>query len=352
MDNMKRFGIRLFLSAFTGIALAPTALAIDWNWPNNMIPSDQKSIDKAYAAYQDGDVDTAILTLNGIKGAQNNDCRARHILAEIYLDQKRYSEAKHELMDMYNTEIALEKANTAKIGWVDPPQIRMEYADACAAEGSYPEAINIYRELTAIKPVNAGFAIGKAYNSMGEHEQARNQFKHLLESGIKMTYADRSAIEESLAMLNKHLDAEGKGTQTVAATTNEVRRPAESGTLSPMGASSGHSSSYVAHTGYGTHIAAPAAPKNSGTTLKAGPVEDAANDIRNRKFDSAITRLKDVLTRQPKNGQAYYLLAVAYASSRQFVLARDAYEKTLEFGDISLQKLATVGLSKLPKNIN
>lgn len=327
--------------------------SIDWNWPNNMIPSDQKQIDKAYSAYQEGDIDTAVLTLNGIKGAQQNDCRARHILAEIYLDTKRYGEAKRELQEMYQVELNLDKANTAKIGWVNPPQIRLEYAQACDSEGSHSEAINIYRELQNSKAdwVEPRYYMAQSYELQGDHEQARNHYKALLESGVPMDYSYRQHIEQRLKRMQEHLSpttpqqtAHSNAAQTGTPQTGS--RPmttlASGSSPTPMPSNFGSSASFSRPV--------PQASTNQATTLKAGPLEDASIDIRNRKYDAAINRLKEYLGRQPKDGQAHYLMAVAYASSRQYALARDAYEKTLQYGEISLQKLATIGLSKLPKN--
>lgn len=326
--------------------------SIDWNWPQNQIPSDQKQIDKAYSAYQEGDVDTAVLLLNGIKGAQQNDCRARHILAEIYLETKRYGEAKREFQEMYQVELNLEKANTAKIGWVNPSQVRLEYAQACDSEGSHSEAINIYRELQNSNPtwVEPRYYIALSYELQGDHEQARNHYKALLESGVPMDYSYKQHIEQRLKRMQEQLSpttpqqtAHSNATHT-AAPQQVASRPITTlndGASRPM-SSLGNSASFS------RPVAAP--PSNQATTLKAGPLEDASIDIRNRKYDAAINRLKDYLGRQPKDGQAHYLMAVAYASTRQYALARDAYEKTLQYGEISLQKLATIGLSKLPKN--
>ncbi|MBX9569112.1 MAG: tetratricopeptide repeat protein [Candidatus Obscuribacterales bacterium] len=358
MRKNARFSLtgKLLVAVGITILIPRSARAVDWNWPNNQIPSDQKAIDKAYTAYQEGDVDTALIVLNGVKGAQNNDCRARHILADIYLEQKRYGDAKRELQDMYQTELALEKANTAKIGWVNPPQIRLEYAKACAAEGNHGEAINIFRELQNSNPkwVEPRYQIAYSYELQGDHEQARNHYKGLLESDVPMDYGTRQHIEQRLAQSQKRLETPAQGS-TVAPSLPTVAHTGTGTSLAPIGSGSsfGDSPTFAGPGSSPASFARPVAPamqKSHGTTLKAGPLEDATVDIRNRKFDAAIVRLKDYLTRQPKDGQAHYLLAIAYASTRQYTLARDAYEKTLQHGDIALQKLATVGLSKLPKS--
>lgn len=341
-------GKALLLVGFS-LGSAPSAMSIDWDWPNRMIPSDQKVIDKAYDAYREGDADTAIILLNGLKGAQNNDCRARHILAEVYKEQKRYTDAKREYQELYQTELNLEKSNTAKIGWVDPPMIRYEYAQACMSEGSFPEAINVFRDLQNEKPtwLHPRYSIGECYEMQGDHEQARNHYKALIESGIPMDANFKTTLKDRLDHVQKQLDHQSNPGETTAANIPNVGTVGQPATTRPLSGGSLAST----HMGVTTpaSFSRPIAPKSQGTTLKAGPLEDATVDIRNRKFDAAITRLKDYLTRQPKDGQAHYLLAISYASTRQFTLAREAYEKTLQFGDISLQKLATVGLSKLPK---
>lgn len=356
----------LFTLPLISLNIQPV-FAIDWNWPNNQIPSDQKAIDSAYKAYQDGDADTAIVLLNGVKGAANSDCRVRHILSEIYLERKRYQEAKRELQDLYQAEINLEKANTAKIGWVNPAGIRYEYANVCAEEGNYPEAINVYRELQQGNQswLQPRFGIAKSYELMGDHEQARNAYKSILDSGIAISYADRGAIESRMSEMNKAIDArlQGNANPQTAQIPNAQQMGGQPVNMAPMGGGSvltsqmpgSPGSSFGSHTPLGSSMGGRSVsikPASAGTTLKAGPLEDAASDIRNRKYESAITRCKDFLTRQPKDGQAHYLLGIAYASTRQFDLARNAYEKTIEYGDISLQKLATMGLSKLPKGTN
>ncbi len=327
--------------------------SIDWNWPNNQIPSDQKQIDKAYAAYQEGDIDTAILTLNGIKGAQQFDCRARHILAEIYLDTKRYGEAKRELQEMYQVELNLDKANTAKIGWVNPPQIRLEYAQACDSEGSHSEAINIYRELQNSNAnwVEPRYYMAQSYELQGDHEQARNHYKALLESGVPMTYSYKQVIEQRLKRMQDALSPTTPQQQTAHSNAPHTSDPSSARPITTLNDDSGASRPMSSSFANSASFSRPVAPvqTNKATTLKAGPLEDASIDIRNRKYEAAINRLKDYLSRQPKDGQAHYLLAVAYASTRQYALARDAYEKTLQYGEISLQRLATIGLSKLPK---
>ena len=350
-----------FCAILTASAAQTASATINWDWPSRgTIPSDQKQIDKAYEAYQEGDSDTAILILNGVKGAQNQDCRVRHILADIYVTQKRYGDAKREFQDLYQTETNLEKANTAKIGWVDPPQIRYEFAQTAMLEGSYGEAINIFRELQNQKPtwIQPRLGIAECYETQGDHEQAHNHYKALLESGIPMDFEYKIIIKQRLDNMKKQLEraqAGGNNAQQPNVPPPEQgstgRTLGSGGSLlgtspmhgSSMGSPSIHGSSQVAF----NRPAEP--PRNAGTTLKTGPLEDASIDIRNRKFDSAITRLKDYLTRQPKDGQAHYLLAVSYASTRQYTLAREAYEKTLQYGELSLQRLATVGLSKLPK---
>jgi tetratricopeptide (TPR) repeat protein len=74
----------------------------------------------------------------------------------------------------------------------------------------------------------------------------------------------------------------------------------------------------------------------------------ASSDISIGKYDSAITRLKEILQSSPANAQAHYMLGVAYAKTKQFVAAETEYQETIRLaGDEKLKDLARLGLSKL-----
>lgn len=343
--------------AFIGQYLPAYAFPIDWNWPQNMIPSNPREIDRAIAAYSGGDVDTAIIALNGIKGAQNEDCRARHILVDIYRDQKRYTDALRELQDLYMVEAKFASNNTSKPGWMNPPGIRLEMADVMLDAGQYQEAIALYRELAQAQPswTQPRYGVARAFEALGEFEQARGEWKSIL-SAPGVTASEKAGLNDRIANLDKVIAQQAAGPQgNPQAVPGQGQPPGQAG-YTPTTSTASRQTGYSPQAGgrplgSSSISAVPSGGFASSTvtaTRGSGPLSIAAEEISSKKYDAAITRLKGVIQKSPNNAQAHYLLAVAYVSSRQFASARDEYEATLKFAqDMTLQKLASAGLTKI-----
>ena len=339
----------LLLGAAFSLTVLPVFANVDWNWPGGMIPSDPKEIDKATTAYASGDVDGAITILNNLKARQGDDCRVRHILIDIYKEQRRYSEAKSELADLSTVESRFISKNPMNYpGWMDPQQLKVELGTISMAEGNHQEALNSFREATQMKgsnPHEAKKYMGMCYEQMGDHEQAMSTYKSALEAGgSSFNAGDKAFFVQAIARLDKSNSGGGGGEQTQG--HSQGQQPVQ-GSEQPEqgGRPSGFGSSSVS-----TRIPGAGGPPRAitPTVMGTGPLQDAANEISSRKYDAAIARLKPIAEKAPANAQAHYLLAVAYASTGKYELARKEYEATLKYAqEMKLLKLATSGLQKI-----
>lgn len=371
--------------------IAQPAQAVDWNWPAGQIPSDGKAIEKAMSFYQSGELDSAIITLNGIKGAQ--DCRARHILADIYREQKRYADAKRELQEIHGIETQFMANNSARPSWMDPNGLRLEMGDMALEQGETQEALAIYREVVQANPksTQARLSIARVYESKGELEEAKNSYRSIIDSGIPLYTQEKSNILDSINRLEKMMEHQARG-----ADQHQGQHPGQQGQgqmpqgqyppgqmpqgqyppgqmgqyppgQMPPGQYPGQMGqgqypgqmpppgypSTAVNDNYGSHSMQAAGSGSDGgraaaSKAKEGPLQWAMEEIAAKKYDDAILRLKEALKVAPKNAQAHYLLAIAYANTSKYKEAKDEYEAVLKFAqDTRLKSMANGGLTKL-----
>ncbi len=380
--------IRIFIyTAALGLSGFSSAYAaVDWNWPQGQIPSNPGEIDRAMTFYQNGEIDSAIITLNGIKGAQ--DCRVRHILADIYRESGRFADAKRELQDIAGIESQFIANNTARPSWMDPLAIKLELGDTALQEGQAQEALSIYREVQQASPklTQARTSIARVYESTGEIEQARNQYKSIIDSGIPLYTAEKSQIMERISQLEKHMEDEharqraeqkaahghvsnenGTHNAKQAAPQNQIHQlqTAQHENQAHGGPAAYAQPPYDLQNAYPAHLQAgskwhtqTAAQRQasriyedqaqSAGTQKQGPLHWAMQEISQKKFDDAIVRLKLALKEAPQNAQVHYLLAIAYANTGKFSDAKSEYQEVLKHcQDSRLKTLAQGGLSKI-----
>lgn len=330
----------------------------------NQIPSNPKEIERAMTAYNGGDVDTAISALTNVKGMSQEDCRVRHILAELYKEQKRYSEARNEYQELINFETKYMSNNTSKPGWMDPSQLKMEVAETYMEQGSVPEAMQIYRDLSQQRPtwMDPRRMIGRCMEVQGDLDGARQQYRTLIDTGLATSAGDKSMLMNQIAYLDKQIEAksgQGAGGQQVATQPggppNGMPPNGMPNNMQPMGNSFGNGSrSFSATPGhqmpsspYGMPGSMPGSSMVS-HAVSTGPLAAATADITGKKYDAAIDKLKPIVQKSANNAQAHYLLAIAYVSKGDYKTAKEEYELTLKYAqDLKLQKLASAGLMKI-----
>lgn len=348
IDKFKTF---VLVTATSACSLAlPVFATVDWNW--NQVPSDPAEIDKAMTTYQSGDVDSAISVLNNLKNGKSQDVRSRHILVDIYREQKRYPDAKRELTEMIAVFQQYVASHTVSPPWMDSNSLKCELGDICLEEGNQVEALNHYREALAGRPnlAQARVAIANILLRQGDVDGAKQQYKTLLETpnlstGEKSYYM--SALEQleqapqqqqqrqGQALPQGTSVPQGRGSSSVIMQGRGMTQGMPQGALMPNQSNPGQSQM------------PPASASPSAAGAKE-PIQLALGDISSKKYESAIARLKGIIEKSPANAQAHYLLAVAYASSHQSVFARSEYEATLKYAkDPRLQGMASAGLSKL-----
>jgi hypothetical protein len=78
------------------------------------------------------------------------------------------------------------------------------------------------------------------------------------------------------------------------------------------------------------------------------PLKDAMFDLNAKRYDEGIAILKKLLSTEPKNVHAHYILAVTYVMKRQYPLAAEQYKRVTELAPKSnIAKLAEEGLQKI-----
>lgn len=83
------------------------------------------------------------------------------------------------------------------------------------------------------------------------------------------------------------------------------------------------------------------------------PLEQVCSELSEFKYDSAIARLKTILQKCPRNAQAHYLLAVAYARTKRFAEAEPEYKQAIKISpNKRLRDLAELELAKLHPGSN
>lgn len=329
--------------------------AVTWDWHLAFCPSDEKGLTNAAQLYRSGEVENCLIALGNIKLARPNDCRVLHIIAEVYKETKRFTEAKQTLSDL----LALEQ----KIGsapYIDIPQIKYEIAQVCQEMGRDDEALPLYLQVTEADPKNAFFrlSVAKTYERLGELSNARESY--VLSLNLVRETDIRDFINERIAHIDDLQANPGK----------QVRKPppgpppGSSGSASSFPSSlgsSGHSSipdsnfatghSSISSAGGGTTSGGGGTTSANAPQITSPVLKDALQDMSSKNYTSAITKLQNHLAKNKTDGEGHYLLAVCLVATRKFSDAAKEYELALEHANnLKLQKLASQGLAKLQKS--
>jgi Tfp pilus assembly protein PilF len=367
----------LFAITILSFSQLAASAAVDWNWNN--VPTDQATLDKAMTTYQNGDVESTIGTLNSLKNGKSQDVRSRHILVDIYKEQKRYPDAKRELSEMIGVFQQYITSHNVSPPWMNPNTLKCEIGDICMEEGNTAEALGYYREALNGQPnlTQARMAIANALVRQGDIDGAKQQFKSAMETP-NLSSGEKSYFMSALNQLEQQQNQQAQGGQQGA---QGQGRPGQGmpgmqgqgmpgqgmpgqgmqgqgmpgqgmpGQGMPGQGMPGQGMPGQAYSGPGSSSVSMGGTSSGSRPLAVAsndPMQMALGDISSKKYDSAITRLKSILEKSPANAQAHYLLAIAYASSHQSVSAKSEYEATLKYTrDPKLQSMASAGLSKL-----
>ncbi len=358
-----KYKVSLLLSSVSIlVSQMPVFAYIDWNWPMNQIPSNPKEIERAMTAYNSGEIDTAISALTNVKGMSPEDCRVRHILAELYREQKRFTEARNEYQELINFETKYMSNNSSKPGWMDPTQLKMEIADSYFEQGSISEAQQMYRDLAQQRPtwLEPRKMLGRCLEMQGDYEGARQHYKTLLDSGAAASAGDKNYLMSMVTNLDKAIEAKSQsaqGQQVATQPGGPAGVPANgmpANMHQPMGNNSFGSRSFSAAPGHAMPSSPYGTPGGIGsaspshTVVATGPLAEATADITGKKYDAAIAKLKPIVQKSAGNAQAHYLMAIASVGKGDYKTAKEEYELTLKYAqDLKLQKLASSGLLKI-----
>lgn len=82
------------------------------------------------------------------------------------------------------------------------------------------------------------------------------------------------------------------------------------------------------------------------------PLQLSKNEIAECKYESAITRLKGIIAKDPKAAQAHYMLGVTYACLKQYDKAAESYRAAFNTAsDQRLKDLAKLALAKIHRPV-
>ncbi len=343
-----RFSLALGMIVAAVLLTQSPVFAVDWSWPMGQLNAvNAKEIDKAQGLYSSGEIDSAIQVLSTLKGLPGDDCRARHVISEIYKEQKRYQDARRELHELITVINTYTSTHTVTPPWMDTVPIKIEMGDLSAQDGNLNEALAQYQEILQSRPKNvlALAQIARIYEMQRDFEGAKAQYKVILEASVSP--GEKSYYTDRIAELDKAIAAARNSGQPQGPAGGAPTGPGTQGTT-------GMSPGRMPPAGGAQVLSGPggqliASGKAATTTTGApNPLRLALEEITNRKYDSAIPLLKKVLQTSPTSGQAHYLLGVAYAGDHQFDAARGEYETAIKCSqDIQLQGLAKKALSKL-----
>ena len=84
----------------------------------------------------------------------------------------------------------------------------------------------------------------------------------------------------------------------------------------------------------------------------SNPLELSRTDIALCKYESAISRLKEIVAKDPSKAQAHYMLGVTYACLKQYDQAAECYRAAYRnAADPKMKDLALLGLKKIHRTV-